>query len=112
MANVLPLEYEKVYQLNENLLTLAKESKWDEFIELAEMYVTAVSDVLAKQPADMMEKEKENFASLLQCLVNNEVEIKKTLQKRLDFLKKDMSSLHIGKKCSEAYTRQYIAAFH
>ena len=112
MANMLPEEYQKVYQLNIDLLMLAREGNWDEFIRLAEIYINSVSDILRYQPQNMPEQDEKNLAMLFRHLLSNEDEIEKTLQRRLDFLKKDMSSLHVGKKCSEAYARQFTSAFH
>ena len=112
MVNTLPEKYEKVYQLNIDLLMLARQGNWDEFIQLAEIYIASVSDILKRQPQPLPEQDEKDLASLFRNLLSNEVEIERTLQARLDLLKKDMSSLHVGKKCSEAYSRQYSSAFH
>ncbi|CNE63951.1 flagellar protein FliT [Yersinia mollaretii] len=112
MGNVQSEDYEDVYKLNLSLLEMAKEGKWDEFIELAEVYIITLHDIIENQPAEMMQDEKKNLSVMLTSLLENEDEITKTLKSRLDVLRKDMSSLQHGKKCSKAYSSQYTSAFH
>lgn len=105
-------DYEGIYQLNLDLLEMVKQEKWEEFIQMAEVYITQLHEVLANQPDDILPEEKSNLAVILGNLLENEDEIEKTLRNRLDVLKKEMSSLHRGKKGSEAYSTQFTSAFH
>ncbi|QLK63327.1 flagellar protein FliT [Enterobacteriaceae bacterium Kacie_13] len=91
---------------------MVKQGQWDEFIPLAEVYITKLHNVINNQPAELMPDEKANLSFILTNLIENEGEIEKTLRSRLDVLKKEMSSLHRGKKCSEAYSSQFTSAFH
>lgn len=112
MGNTVSEDYEDIYQLNLHLLEMVKQGNWDEFIPLAEVYITKLHDVIRHQPTDLMPDEKTNLSIILGNLIENEGEIEKTLRNRLDFLKKEMSSLHRGRKCSEAYSSQFTSAFH
>lgn len=112
MAKFSTADYEHIYRLNTDLLMLARQGNWDAFIPLAEQYVTAVSDIIDNPPADMMVQDKERLIFFIKSLLSNEDEIEQALKQRLQFLRKDMSSLHNGKKCSEAYSRQYTSVRH
>ncbi len=112
MAKFSTADYEHIYRLNADLLTLARQGNWDAFIPLAEQYVTAVSDIIENSPAEMMAQDEERLISLFKSLLSNEDEIEQALRQRLQFLRKDMSSLHNGKKCSEAYARQFTSVRH
>ncbi len=112
MGNTVSEDYEDIYQLNLHLLEMVKQGQWDEFIPLAEVYITKLHDVINNHPADLMPDEKASLSLILTNLIENEGEIEKTLRTRLDFLQKEMSSLHRGKKCSEAYSSQFTSAFH
>jgi len=112
MGNTVSEDYEDIYQLNLHLLEMVKQGNWDEFIPLAEVYITKLHDVISHQPTDLMPDEKTNLSIILSNLIENEGEIERTLRNRLDFLKKEMSSLHRGKTCSEAYSSQFTSAFH
>ncbi|EPE4190305.1 MULTISPECIES: flagellar protein FliT [Yersinia] len=112
MDNSLSEDYENIYELNLNLLEMARQGKWEEFIELAEIYIVTLHDVIERQPADMMQDEKKSLKIILTNLLENEGEITKTLKNRLDVLQKEISSLHLGKKCNKAYSSQFTSAFH
>lgn len=112
MGNTVSEDCEDIYQLNLHLLEMVKQGNWDEFIQLAEVYITKSNDVLSQLPTYLMPEEKTNLSLILSNLIENEDEIEKTLRNRLDFLKKEMSSLHRGRQCSEAYSSQFTSAFH
>lgn len=111
MGNTVCEEYEEIYQLNLHLLEMVKQGKWEEFIQLAEVYITKLNDVISNQPEDILPDEKTSLSFILKSLIESEDEIEKTLKSRLDVLKKEMSSLHRGKKYSEAYSSQFTSAF-
>ncbi|WP_235895252.1 flagellar protein FliT [Yersinia alsatica] len=112
MVNTLSEDYESIYELNLNLLDMVKQGKWEDFIELAEIYITTLHDVIEKQPLEMIQEEKKSLSVIITSLLENEDEITRILKDRLDVLRKDMSSLHHGNKCSKAYSSQYTSAFH
>lgn len=112
MVNTLSKEYEDIYLLNLQLLEIAKQGKWEDFIPLAEVYITKLNDVMNNQPADILADDKAALSVVLNNLIESEDEIEKTLRSRLDVLKNEMSSLHRGKKYSEAYSSQFTSAFH
>lgn len=112
MVNSLSVDYEDIHKLNLNLLDMVKQGKWEEFIELAEVYISSLQNVIEKRPVEMIQEDKKNLRVIITSLIENEEEITRVLKNRLDVLRKDMSSLHRGNKCSRAYSSQYTSAFH
>lgn len=112
MANTLYEIYEEVYKMNLDLLKIAQQGKWDEFTPLAEVYVVKLHDAINNQFADVISNDYSDLSEILIPLVNNEDEIKKLLRDRLTNLKNDISSLNNRKKCTEAYSSQFIGSRH
>jgi flagellar protein FliT len=104
-------QYDRIYKINQNMLALAQQGKWDDFVTLAENYIITLRSALDQTPATLSSEEKEQLCGLLMALQGNEAEIKAVLEARLDFLRKDISSLHQGKKCSQAYNSQVVSPF-
>lgn len=112
MMKLLSENYQRIYQLNIDLLNMSKQGQWDEFIELAEDYITTLNDFISNQSVALPESEKENFSVFLQNLIANEDEITRVLKKRLEVLGKDITTLHNGRKVNQVYVSQSLASFH
>ncbi|WP_435927725.1 flagellar protein FliT [Dryocola sp. BD613] len=110
MTKALTTDYEIVYQLNLNLLEMARLGEWQGFIELAENYVVTLQKVINNHAAMLTSGEQEEIRTLVKKLIENEAEITKNLKQRLDVLKMDISSLNRGKKCSQAYSSGFTTA--
>jgi len=105
-------KYQHVYQLNINLLALARQGNWDEFIAMAERYVILLSEILDQEFQCYSAEEREQIGPLLLRLTDNEAEINNTLKNRLNVLKREVSALRLGKKCSQAYSAPFSPTFH
>ncbi|WP_312239949.1 flagellar protein FliT [Pantoea sp.] len=112
MITTLSERYENIYQLNVNLLDKIRQGQWDEFIELAQVYIFQLSNLIENQHGEMAPDEKEKVAALLTRLIENEDEINKSLEKRLGVLKNELQTLNSGKKCRQAYASKFISAIH
>lgn len=104
-------QYHQIYKINQNMLALAQQGKWNDFVTLAENYIVNLRSALDQIPATLSGEEKEQLCGLLMTLQGNEAEIKAVLEARLNVLRKDISSLHQGKKCSQAYNSQVVSPF-
>ncbi|EEQ08220.1 hypothetical protein yberc0001_34420 [Yersinia bercovieri ATCC 43970] len=91
---------------------MVKEGKWTEFIELAEVYIVNLQALIETQPTEMIPDEKKSLGMIITSLLENEDEITKVLEERLDVLKQDISSLYQGQKCNKAYLSQFTSIYH
>ena len=111
MTTFLTEEYNNIYEINQAMLVAAQQEKWDDFITLTEHYIVNLRTTLDQVPEMLSGEEKEQLYGLLMTLQGNEMEINRALEARLDVLRKGISSLQQGKKCSQAYTSQIISPF-
>ncbi|MGC8426258.1 flagellar protein FliT [Mixta calida] len=111
MNKLINKDYAAIYQINQTMLLMARQGEWDDFVTLAENYVVTLGAALEQIPETLSEEEKMEIGSLLMALQNNEAEINRVLEARLDTLRKGITSLSHGKKCSQAYTNQVISPF-
>ncbi|QHM73220.1 flagellar protein FliT [Mixta intestinalis] len=111
MSKPLNKDYNTLYEMNQAMLVMARQGQWDDFVTLAQDYIVNLGAVLEQVPETLSADEKAQLGTLLTSLQNNEAEISRALEARLDVLKKGISSLHNGKKCSQAYTSQIISPF-
>ncbi|HEY3590911.1 MAG TPA: flagellar protein FliT [Buttiauxella sp.] len=109
MTKTLTADYEMVYQLNLSLLEMARQGEWDGFIERAENYVVTLQKVINNYSERLTQNEQEEVHLLVKKLIENEEEITRNLQNRLDVLKTDISSLNRGKKCNQAYSSSFTS---
>ena len=104
--------FHAIYESNLDLLELTKQEKWDEFTVLAETYIIALREFVDDQANNLTAEEKEQLNETWKVLLENEAEMFSKLNSRLTVLKKEMSSLRQGNKCSKAYSSQMLSAFH
>jgi flagellar protein FliT len=109
MTKALAADYEIVYQLNLNLLKMARQGEWEGFVEQAEYYISTLQKVINRHSDSLTQMEQEEVRILIKKLIENEDEIAKKLQTRLDILKTDISSLNRGKKCNQAYSSSFTS---
>lgn len=106
------LHFETIMHSNRELLNLAREEKWDEFIDTVEDYIICLSGFIEKRRGTLNEENKQALEEALRLLQENEKEMTKRLRSRLDFLTQKMSSLQQGKKCAQAYSTQITQSLH
>ncbi|AUX91724.1 flagellar protein FliT [Mixta gaviniae] len=111
MNKSLNKDYTALYQINQAMLMMAREGEWEGFVTLAADYIINLGVALEQIPETLSDEERAAFGSLLMTLQSNEAEISRALEARLDLLKKGMTSLRHGKKCSQAYSSQVISPF-
>ncbi|MFD1801146.1 flagellar protein FliT [Mixta tenebrionis] len=111
MSKPLNKDYNALYEINQAMLVMARQGQWDDFVTLAQEYIVNLGAMLEQVPDTLSADEKAQLSALLTTLQSNEVEISRALEARLDVLKKGISSLHNGKKCSQAYNSQVISPF-
>lgn len=109
MDKSITASYEYVYQQNLVLLEMAKQGEWQNFIELAADYVVTLQNILDGQADNLSAFEKEQLKAILQNLIDNETIIIRALQGRLDVLRRDMSTLNLGRKCNQAYASSFTS---
>lgn len=100
-------EYEHVYQLNQNMLEMVRLGEWQAFIELASNYIINLQKVLAEHPLESIPGDRDVITEILQKLIDNEDEMNRGLEHRLDVLRQDISKLNHGKKCNQAYAAHF-----
>jgi flagellar protein FliT len=109
MTKALTTDYEVVYQLNLSLLEKARLGEWPAFIELAENYIIKLQEVINNHSERLTQSEQEGIGNIVKKLLENEAEISRNLENRLDVLKADISSLNRGKKCNQAYSASFTS---
>lgn len=112
MHTVETVSLKKIMASNEMLLNLAREEKWDDFMEMVEKYIIYLHDFIKRQAEIDGEGEKERLRHTLQKLLQNEEEIVQRLQRHLNVLSNKMTLLKQGKKCAQAYSAQNLQSFH
>lgn len=80
-------EYQLILGLSEQMLVIAREERWDELVEQEVSYAKMV-EATARLPlsADMSVRVQETIRLTLRGVLENESEIKRLLQTRLDKL--------------------------
>lgn len=81
-------EYQQILQLSERMLLLAERGQWDELVELELVYLNAVeSSTKASLSADLSLALQEALHQRLRQILENETELKRLLQLRLNELR-------------------------
>lgn len=111
MSIFLTEEYNNIYKINQAMLDMAQQGKWEDFVILAERYVVNLRTVLEQLPETLSSEEKEQIGHWLTTLQSNEAEINRALEARLDILKKNISTLHQAKQGNKAYLTQITSFF-
>lgn len=80
--------YQQIYSLSSQMIALAQTGRWEELVELEFAYVTAVEKTAAftGQAGPSMALQ-EMLRNKLQQILDNETELKRLLQQRMDELK-------------------------
>ncbi|CAI2516384.1 MULTISPECIES: flagella biosynthesis regulatory protein FliT [Serratia] len=80
--------YQQVYSLSSQMIVLAQTERWEDLVELELSYVTAVERTAAftGQAGPSMALQ-ELLRNKLQQILDNETELKRLLQQRMDQLK-------------------------
>lgn len=112
MANKNHPSFDAIYKSNLDLLELTKQEKWDEFTVLAESYIIALQYFVEGNGKNLTPEDKEQLKEVWNVLLENEQQMVSKLNSRLEVLKKQMSSLRQGNKCSKAYSSQMLSAYH
>lgn len=98
--------YQQILVLSENMLMLARQSEWDNLVFIEEKYVHAVaqiSELNAKQEGKLSDMAEQDVADVLRQLLENEKEINKLLQARLNELRDLISQSGRQQKLNAAY---------
>lgn len=98
--------------MNEAMLDMARQERWDDFVEIASRYVIQKQDILNNSTDALSASEKEELKVLLKQLLENEAEITRNLRTRLNTLKQNLSSIHRGARCSQLYARHQAPSLH
>jgi flagellar protein FliT len=109
MAKTISDCIDDIYHKNLNLLEMVREERWDDFVGLAEQYVLTLQEVFARHPEEFAEQDKDMLRTLIPSLQDNEKEMTERLRTRMVSLRKDMSALHHGNKCSQLYSSQFLS---
>lgn len=112
MANTVSEVYIEIYQLNYNMLEMAQQGKWKEFISFAEIYIIKLHDVINNHDLSVQSDEYSDLRVMFNSLIENENKIEQKIKNRLDSLKAEMSMLNRGKKYNAVYSLGSINSFH
>ncbi|MCT8344918.1 MULTISPECIES: flagella biosynthesis regulatory protein FliT [Photorhabdus] len=81
--------YQRILSLSEQMLNLAKNEKWDELVDMEITYLKAVEVISHSSISSTVSLSlQQKMTNILQIILDNENEIKKLLQQRLDELSK------------------------
>ncbi|GLR07540.1 flagellar protein FliT [Mixta theicola] len=111
MTIFLTEEYNNIYKINQAMLVMAQQGEWDDFVTMAERYIVTLRAALERVPDTLSSEEKDQLCHFLITLQSNEEEINRALEGRMNLLKKEISSLHQGKKGNKAYISQITSPF-
>jgi len=110
MAETLVKYYRELYEMNVVILEMSRQERWDDFVEFASHYVIKKEDIVNHRSDILNETEKESLKVILREIIENEAEITRNLEIRLQSLKQNLSSLHRGTRASQFYTLQQTSA--
>ncbi|MEZ2600891.1 flagella biosynthesis regulatory protein FliT [Kluyvera intermedia] len=101
------LSYQKLVEKSNMMLRLATEGLWDELIASEMDYVNAVQNIAQltqdSQPSDPLQ---EQLRPLLRTVLDNESQVKRLLQARMDELAKLVGQSSIQKTVMTTYGNQ------
>lgn len=101
------LSYQKLVEKSNMMLRLATEGLWDELIASEMDYVNAVQNIAQltqdSQPSDPLQ---EQLRPLLRTVLDNESQVKRLLQARMDELAKLVGQSSIQKTVMNTYGNQ------
>ncbi|OCQ51174.1 Flagellar protein FliT [Photorhabdus australis subsp. thailandensis] len=105
--------YQRILSLSEQMLNLAKNEKWDELVDMEITYLKAVevishSSISSATSFSLQQK----MTNILQIILDNENEIKKLLQKRLDELSKLIKQAGRQQLLNDSYGQFPVEPYH
>ncbi|MCA6219986.1 flagella biosynthesis regulatory protein FliT [Photorhabdus antumapuensis] len=105
--------YQRILSLSEQMLNLAKNEKWDELVDMEITYLKAVevishSSISSTTSLSLQQK----MTNILQIILDNENEIKKLLQKRLDELSKLIKQAGRQQLLNDSYGQFPVEPYH
>ncbi|MFD0708905.1 flagella biosynthesis regulatory protein FliT [Photorhabdus luminescens] len=105
--------YQQILSLSEQMLNLAKNEKWDELVDMEITYLKAVevishSSISSTTSLSLQQK----MTNILQTILDNENEIKKLLQKRLDELSKLIKQASQQQLVNDSYGQFPVEPYH
>ena len=112
MVESIPSYYRELFAMNQDILEMTRQDRWDDFVELASQYVIKKQEIVNLSTDALSVGEKEELKVLLKQLLENEAEITRNLQARLNTLKQNLSSIHRGARCSQLYTLHQAPSLH
>ncbi|NXZ89157.1 flagella biosynthesis regulatory protein FliT [Serratia fonticola] len=102
------LAYQKIHTLSEQMITLAQAGQWDALIEMEISYVQAVEKTAQlagiPEPSSTLQ---DILRSKLQQILNNETEVKRLMQLRMDEL-----TVLIGQSTRQSAVNSTYGQFH
>ncbi|MFV8982312.1 flagella biosynthesis regulatory protein FliT [Serratia fonticola] len=102
------LAYQKIHSLSEQMITLAQAGQWDALIEMEITYVQAVEKTAQlagiPEPSSTLQ---DILRSKLQQILNNETEVKRLMQLRMDEL-----TILIGQSTRQSAVNSTYGQFH
>lgn len=100
--------YQQIHALSEQMITLAQAGQWDALIEMEITYVQAVEKTVQlagfPEPSSTLQ---DILRSKLQQILNNETEVKRLMQLRMDEL-----TVLIGQSTRQSAVNSTYGQFH
>lgn len=100
--------YQQIHTLSEQMITLAQASQWDALIEMEIVYVQAVEKTAQlagiPEPSSSLQ---DILRGKLQQILNNETELKRLMQLRMDEL-----TVLIGQSTRQSVVNSTYGQFH
>lgn len=99
--------YQQLLDLSQNMLRLAAEGEWDDLIQKEVDYVSAVQRLAqSTQAASPQAQEQERLRPVLRHILDNESEVKRLLQARMQELSTLVNQNTRQKSVLSAYGKQ------
>ncbi|MCW7548959.1 flagellar assembly protein FliT [Photorhabdus luminescens] len=105
--------YQRILSLSEQMLNLAKNEKWDELVDMEITYLKAVEVISHSSISSTVSLSlQQKMTNILQIILDNENEIKKLLQQRLDELSKLIKQASQQQLLNDSYGQFPVEPYH
>ncbi|MEK9497501.1 flagella biosynthesis regulatory protein FliT [Photorhabdus sp. P32] len=105
--------YQRILSLSEQMLNLAKNEKWDELVDMEITYLKAVEVISHSSISSTVSLSlQQKMTNILQVILDNENEIKKLLQQRLDELSKLIKQASQQQLLNDSYGQFPVEPYH
>ncbi|KMW74942.1 flagellar assembly protein FliT [Photorhabdus luminescens subsp. luminescens] len=105
--------YQRILSLSEQMLSLAKNEKWDELVDMEITYLKAVEVISHSSISSTVSLSlQQKMTNILQIILDNENEIKKLLQQRLDELSKLIKQASQQQLLNDSYGQFPVEPYH